>query len=85
MRMRRPRPSTLVWRSLEGFLATLLLLLGVGSSLEEGIGTMVVEEEVEEGVEEWARFLDWGLEMEPMKGPWPWEGGVGADPEPGSG
>lgn len=83
--MRRPRPSTFVWRSLEGFLTALLaaellslllLLLLVVVAVVEGWFV------VDEAEEEWAKFLDCCMEMEPMNGPW---GGAGPDPEPGSG
>lgn len=67
MRMRRPRPSTLVWRSLEGFLTTFVdkVLLGVGVV----VGVVEEEELLVEGGEN--RVLDC-MEMEPMKGPWGW-------------
>lgn len=68
--MRRPRPSTFVWRSLDGFLAALLV---TESFLLAVVG---VEEE-----EETSKFLDCWAEMEPMKGPL---GGARPDPEPGS-
>lgn len=69
--MRRPRPSTLVWRSLEGFLTTFVdkMLLGVGVSVGVVVGVVEVEELLAEGGE--IRVLDC-MEMEPMKGPWGW-------------
>lgn len=85
MRMRRPRPSTLVWRSLEGFLTALLTveLLLLSSLVTAAAAAVVVRaEEEDEGEEEWAKFLDCWMDMEPMNGPW---GGAGPDPEPGSG
>lgn len=74
MRMRRPRPSTLVWRSLDGFLATgflvaeLLSLLLLATAVVVVVVVVVVE--VGEEEEEWAKFLECCMEMEPMNGPW---------------
>lgn len=78
MRMRRPRPSTLVWRSLEGFLTA--LFAGESVAVEGLLAAVVVV--VEEEGEERGKVLDCCMEMEPMKGSW---GGAGPDSETGSG
>lgn len=67
MRMRRPRPSTLVCRSFDGFLAALLLaelLLLLVLVVTAVVGVVLVVEEED------SKVLDC-MEMEPMKGPWP--------------
>lgn len=81
IRMRRPRPSTLVCRSLEGFLAgftatavelLLLLLLFVAVVVVVVVAVVVVVEEGLEGEEEESKLFLECMEMEPMKGgPWP--------------
>lgn len=69
--MRRPRPSTLVCRSLDGFLTTLLLLLAAAAVVVTARVVVVVVLVVVEGSEDEGSKVLECMEMEPMKGPWP--------------